>query len=310
MQMNGYADQAIASTADAFLDSLVELAGADEPRISAQSYIAVDMETGQVLTEKNAREPRSPASLTKLMTALVAVDLYTLDETVTVYVPSLPNDAARIKLFTGEKLTARDLIAASLIASANDAAYALAYGKPEGLDRFVELMNAKAVTIGLSQTRYTNPVGFDGVGHETTAADIALVSKEVLNNEFLRSLVATRSQTIYSTDRLNSHFLYSTNQLLGTDGVTGIKTGSTSLAGETLSLLVELDGHEVLIVLMGSRDRFADARAMMQWLKVERSWHTVGQSWCQPDWQYLLLTAQVETKECVDYSKTIILPQF
>lgn len=240
--------------------------------LSATALYVVDRETGVVLFEKATDELRYPASTTKLMTALVARDVYDLDTVLTVREEAFSAGTA-VGFLVGEQLTVRDLLAGLLIYSGNDTAFVLANNAPGGYGAFVEQMNKKAQELGLQQTRFTNPSGLDNPQQQTTAADLARLSEAVLNDPVLAQIVATKELTITDQTGVWKHPLFNRNLLLHTvPGVFGVKTGTTEGAGENLVTGIKRDNHEYFVVMLGSQGRYAETQQLIQWLTEQYRW--------------------------------------
>ncbi len=240
-------------------------------QLSAASVYAFDLASATLLYEKNSREKLYPASTIKMVTALVAVDYYQLDDLLTVDTEG-QTIGNKINLQTGEQLRVRDLLAALLLSSANDSAYVLANNYPGGLTNFVAAMNNKAQELNLTDSQFANPAGLDEIGQLSSARDLNILARELLKNDYLRALVATPYSEINSLTEdgekeANLYQLFNTNQLLGTvGGVKGVKTGTTDWAGEVLVTLVERNGREILISLMNSQDRYGDTEKLLTWI--------------------------------------------
>lgn len=174
---------------------------------------------------------------------------------------------------TGEKLTVESLLYGALVHSANDAAYALAESYPSGVEKFVEVMNNKARELGLSDTHFTNPVGFDDVTHYTTAVDLAKQAQAALSNKTFAKIVGTKSITVSDVTFTYFHELKNVNELLGkVAGVTGVKTGYTQNAGEVLVTEVKKNGQSVIFVVLKSADRFGDTTKLIDWVFNNYTW--------------------------------------
>lgn len=241
------------------------------PQFSAGAVLAQDLETGKILYAKNINQRLSPASTTKIMTALVAEDYFQPDDVLTVSSASAVGGSS-MDLHVGEKLTFRSLLYGMMLNSGNDAAFTIAVNYPGGLGAFVEKMNEKVTSLGLSNTHFQNPAGFDAVGHYSSAYDLAKIATLVTKSPTLSRVVSTKETSITSVDQNKSHYLKNLNQLLGENGVIGIKTGFTELAGENLVGLVERDGHKVLTVVLSSNDRFGETKNLMDWIYNNYSW--------------------------------------
>ena len=242
---------------------------ADLP-LSAASAYALDLSSMTVLYQKDSQTVLYPASTSKMMTALVAVDTFPLEQELLV-----TNEATvsgnKLEVKTGQQIKVKDLLAAMLIFSANDSAYVLANNDPAGFDNFIKKMNDKASFLGLTQTHFSNPAGLDEDGQKSTARDLTLIAKELLKNDQLKQLVATPYKKIEGADW--TYELYNSNQLLGKiQGVYGVKTGTTELAGEVLVTLIKRDEHQILITLMNSQDRYLDTSRLIAWILNNYEW--------------------------------------
>lgn len=245
--------------------------------ITASAIVIVDVDSSVVMYQRNANLLLSPASTTKIMTALVALDAYDLDEVLAV--KNVLADGQSMKLVVGEKLTVENLLYGTLVASGNDAAFVLADNYPGGVDAFVAAMNEKASKLKLTQTHFTNPMGFDDAGHKMSAADLANLARVALANPTVAKMVAIPQITISDVTHIYYHALVNVNELLGKiPGVGGIKTGWTEEAGENLVTLVDRGGHKVILVILHSDDRFAETTALIEWIFTNYKWEefTVG----------------------------------
>jgi len=238
---------------------------------SAQAVYAVDLQSGTPLFSYNATQARHPASVTKLMTALVSRELYYLDQVLETSLPH-PTLGTVITFFGGESQTVRSLLKATLIQSGNDAATILAQRHPQGYEAFIQAMNDKAAQLKLDQTTFTNPTGLDDTAHFMSAKDITTVFAVALRDSFLRETLSQSSIEIFDSSGDIKRTLYTTNQLLFSDYVVAGKTGTTDLAGQVLTSLVTIDGHEVIITVMGSEDRYADTIVLYDWISQTYKW--------------------------------------
>jgi D-alanyl-D-alanine carboxypeptidase (penicillin-binding protein 5/6) len=241
------------------------------PDITAASALVVDLVTGERLFDKASTEARPPASTAKLMTALVVADEVPLNDVVLVSPAAAATTGSRMGLTAGERLTVRELLYGLLIPSGNDAAVALAEHVAGSQADFVDLMNARARAMGLNSTLFVNVHGLDAAGQLTSAADLVVLAKAVLQNQGLANIVTLGSATVAGRQ------LQNTNELLGTyDGVNGIKTGTTDNAGECLIASVTRDGRTTILVELGSQERFVDARKLLDYAFESLSRHDVG----------------------------------
>lgn len=242
--------------------------------ISAAGVIVIDMGSRVSLYQKNPAERLLPASTTKIMSALVALEEYHLDDVVTV--KTVIKEGQKMDLLPGEKITVENLLYGTLVHSANDAAYALAEHHPQGVDGFVAEMNAKAGRLELTNTHYTNPIGFDYPEHYTSAQDLAYLSLYALKNREFMKIVGVAQITVSDVDFTIFHPLKNINELLGkVPGVYGVKTGWTEAAGQALVTTVQRNGARILIVLLKSADRFGETEALVNWVFQNYTWQDV-----------------------------------
>ena len=233
------------------------------PSVSAKHILILDMATRYPLYSKSADARIYPASTTKMITALVAEDYFQLDRIITVS-QSYP-EGQDIGLLPGEKLTVEQLLYALLVQSANDAAEILAENYPGGRQGFVSAMNSRAQNLHLKNTRFLNPTGLDEEGHYSTALDLARIAIELLRDSRLAKIVSTENAVVSTPE--SPHVLTNVNELLGkVEGVLGVKTGFTDLAGESLITLVDRQDRQVLVSILGSEDRFGDTRRLIDWI--------------------------------------------
>lgn len=241
--------------------------------ISAEGVVVYDLTSGVTLFSRNADAILAPASTTKIMTAIVALEHYDIDDVVTV--ATVANSGQVMGLFPGERITVENLLYGALIQSGNDAAWALAEHFPGGVDGFVNAMNAKAAALNLSHTHFTNSVGYDDPNHKMTAVDLARLAAFALTNKTIAKIVAIPQITISDVAHTRFHALTNVNALLGkVPGVGGIKTGWTEEAGENLVTLVERDGRRIILVVLKSRNRFADTESMINWVFSNYQWQS------------------------------------
>lgn len=244
------------------------------PVLSAEAALAVDTDSGVSLYEKNADTPLYPASTTKIITALVAMDYYPPDMELTV--PKVNVDGQKMGLVLGEKIKAEDVLNGLLVYSANDAAEALAQNFPGGRDLFIAAMNIKARQLSLDHSNFKNPSGLDGNTQVTTARDLVRVSEVAMKNPRFAKIVATKEITVKSEDGKIVHKMVNINKLLGeVPGVMGVKTGWTENARENLVTFIERDGHKVMIAILGSSDRFGETKELIDWIFSNYTWSQV-----------------------------------
>jgi D-alanyl-D-alanine carboxypeptidase len=246
------------------------------PIFSAQGILAVDLTSEVTLFEKDADKALLPASTTKIVTALVAMNSFNKDGVIEI--GNISIEGQKMGLKKGEKITVSDLLYGLLVYSANDAAEALAQNYPGGRDNFVLAMNDFAKSLHLENTNFTNPSGLDGVGNHivSTARDLIRVSTYAMKNPEFAKIVGTKEITVKSIDGKIIHRLISVNELLGkVIGVMGVKTGWTESARENLVTYIERDGHRVMIAVLGSQDRFGETKELINWIFSNYTWQEV-----------------------------------
>jgi D-alanyl-D-alanine carboxypeptidase (penicillin-binding protein 5/6) len=234
------------------------------PSIKASALYLVELKSGRILLEENATLRLPPASLTKVMTALVAMEAASPQQVVHVDRRALVHRSS-LKLQSGEQFFLRDLLTAMLVTSANDACEAVAWHVGGDADRFVTMMNERARTLGLENTHFANACGFDAPGHYSTAADLARLTEQALQVPPISMMVRTLIREIASVDGKRQIPLRSTNELLLDPDVTGVKTGYTSKAGRCLIASMFKDGHQLLLVGLNVRDRWEQATRLLRY---------------------------------------------
>jgi serine-type D-Ala-D-Ala carboxypeptidase (penicillin-binding protein 5/6) len=227
-------------------------AAAATPSVDARAYEVVNAATGEVLLTRNARARLPMASITKLMTVLVALERAKLGDMVTVDRDAVGVTGSGVRLRAGERITVRDLVAAALIQSANDAAIALAAHVGHGdEDAFVALMNRRAQQLGLRATRFERADGLDVAGHVSTAHDLNRLAQIAMREPAIREVVGVRNTTI-----AGGRSLHTWNDLLGEfPGLIGVKTGHTSNAGWCQVAAARGPGFTVYATILGSPSR-------------------------------------------------------
>jgi len=237
---------------------------ADRPVIKASALYLVELQSGRVLLEKNAARRLPPASLTKIMTALIALESAPLQEVVKIDRRAIMHHSS-YQFQPGEEFLLRDLVTAMLVASANDACEAVAWHIGGDDKRFVEMMNKRADKLGLKNTHFTNPCGFDAPGHYSTAVDLAKLTKRALDEPIFSMMVRTLLRDISTVDGARRMSLHSTNELLVDSDVNGVKTGYTSKAGRCLIASMFKDGHRLLLVGLNIRDQWEQASRLLRY---------------------------------------------
>jgi D-alanyl-D-alanine carboxypeptidase (penicillin-binding protein 5/6) len=234
-------------------------AAADNPFPTvAKAYRVVI--NGELVWQKNSDQRLPPASLTKLMTVLIAAERLSPELAVTVGPQAARETGKRLGLQNGDTLSVADLLAASLIASANDACHTLADAVAQSEGGFVVLMNQRAAGMGLKNTHFANACGHDAPQHYASARDIQVLAEAVIRNPYLARLAAQPQMAIATNNSKRNFSLQSTNALLGRyPGVIGVKTGTTRGAGTCFVVMARRGANEVLVVMLNSKDRWWDA---------------------------------------------------
>jgi len=235
------------------------------PEISAQNAIMIEANSGEVLYEKHAEEKAYPASITKIMTALLAIENGTLDKKVKVSGNASGIEGSSIYLETGEKIPLRDLIYGLMLRSGNDAAIAISEEIGGNTNNFVIMMNKRARELGAFNTHFANPNGLHNPDHYTTAKDMALIAMAAMKNPEFKKVAGTKT---WVTDRGEGkyNYFYNKNKVVYQyNGGTGIKIGYTKAAGRTLVASSEKNGMELICVVMNAPNWFQDTYKLMDY---------------------------------------------
>ena len=227
--------------------------------LSAESAVLIDCSDGQILYEKNAHARMGMASTTKIMTALVAAEDADIYKEVTVTKEAVGIEGSSVYLAEGEKLSLCELLYALLLASANDAAVAIAIERCGSVERFVERMNEKALELGLKDTHFVNPHGLYDEAHYTTAYELALISAEAIKEPTVSKIASTYRTSISGGGSKSGRFLLNHNKLLRLyDGAIGLKTGFTKKTGRCLVSAVRREGLCLIAVTLNAPDDWND----------------------------------------------------
>lgn len=242
----------------------------EDIKLSADAAILIEASTGRVIWEKNADERRYPASMTKMMTGLLALENLSPDTEVLISARAAGTEDVPMDLEAGELLPADDLINGMLMLSDNGAAVALAEQIGGSVYSFAEMMNAKAEKLGMEDTHFVNPNGLTAEGHYSTARDMAKLARHVMQVEKFREIVLQQKRLLrWSVPKNRMMMAESTNELLGKyEGMTGIKTGWTQAAGGCLAASAKRGGVELIAVVMHAetpKDRFTDAEKLLDY---------------------------------------------
>lgn len=234
--------------------------------LSASGVAIIDAKSGQLVYSRQVATPRPMASITKLMTALLIVENHDMNEVVRIpdNIASVPGNKAYLN--PGEQFTVGELLSALLIASANDAAVALAHFHSGNVTDFVAEMNARAATLGLKDTSYANPHGLDDSQQYSSPQNIAWLTSFVLREPEIRRRMGKRWERIHSLQGTEISLNHTHALLHQLSPVIAGKTGTTDAAGECLVSLVEYEDREYVVVLMNSSGRYQDMQSIFQHL--------------------------------------------
>lgn len=222
-----------------------------EPDVNSRACVVIDRKTNSVLFGKNENTKKKMASTTKIMTATIIIEKCNLTDTIEISKKAAGTGGSRLGLKTGDKITVLDLLYGLMLRSGNDAAVALAEYAGGDINGFAELMNAKALELGLTNTHFETPHGLDSNEHYTTAYELALLSNYALDNPTFAKIVGTKNYTI--TINGSPKALSNTNELLGNmEGVYGIKTGFTNGANRCLVTACKRNNMDIICVVLGA----------------------------------------------------------
>lgn len=246
----------------------------EELLTNAQAFLVMDTESKKILASKNEKMELYPASTTKIVTALTAREVYQPGWLLTATASDL-NNGNSLGLTEGEQIQIDTLFKALLIESDNQAAEILASHDPQGRTAFLARMNQKATDLGLAQSNFVNPQGFDEAGQKMTAFDLAVASLELLRDDYLAGIVQqVQLQTKEATGKVRT--LNNTNQLLQMKNlnyqVLGVKTGTTDLAGEVLVSLLKREEQEVIVVVLGAKNRYNETIKIADYVWTNYAW--------------------------------------
>lgn len=239
-------------------------AQAQEVSTGAKACVVMDMATGRVLLSHNADAPLPMASTTKIMTALVALENADLDDMVTTGRNAFGVPGTSIYLGLGEKLPMEQMLYGLMLASGNDAAVAIAEHVGGSVTDFCNMMNERAAVLGCKDTVFLTPHGLPKEGHQTTAYELALITRAAMENDTFRKIVSTQRATIPWAEHAYDRVLNNKNKLLTTyEGAVGVKTGYTKKAGRCLVFGAEREGMRILGVVLHCADWFDEAARLM-----------------------------------------------
>lgn len=239
--------------------------------MTGTAAVVMDAVSGRILFSKNPDVPHYPASTTKILTALMAIERGNLDDVVKIDDRAVGQEGSSIYLDEGDELTVRDLVQATMLASGNDGAEALAYLLGDGsMDNFLKKMNQRAVEIGATHSHFDNPHGLPDKNHYSTAMDLAVIARFALFNPTFKEVVAQKQKTItWKKPEEKENEYFNTNRLLWNyDDVNGIKTGYTEEAGGCLAASATQKGTTLVAVVLqtiDSHSRFTESRALLDY---------------------------------------------
>lgn len=247
----------------------------DGPRVNAVSAILMEADTGAVLYEKNTHEQHYPASITKIMTTMLALENCSLQDTVTFSYDSVHKiEGTHIGMKEGEQITLEQCLYAIMLGSANEVSYAVAEHVGGTLENFVAMMNEKAAALGCTETHFSNPHGLPDETHLTSAHDMALIAQAAYQNETFRAITKTVTYTIPTTNKtdetrpISNHHKMLKRGEFKYEGCTGGKTGYTNIARNTLVTYAEKNGLTLICVIMKddvSKDQYIDTATLLDY---------------------------------------------
>ena len=260
--------------------SNIKVYATDKLEIDAKASLIVEVNTGKIIYEDNAKVKNYPASVTKILTAILVLENCKLDDIVTVSesaISNIPSAYVVAPLFVGEEIKVEDLLYALMLKSANDAAYVLAEHVGGSIDKFADMMNKKAEELGCKNSHFVNPNGIHNDNHYTTAYDMYLISKYAMENEKFVKIVSTYKYTLPVTNKYSKkdRIMENTNSYINPNSkyydknVKGVKTGTTIQAGNCLITDVEKDGFNVITVILGAKtkdSKFSETSKMIKYM--------------------------------------------
>ena len=235
-------------------------------KTNAKSTILIDMDSMKVLYAGNVTERLGMASTTKIMTALVVLDMLPLTKKITIPKDAIGVEGSSIYLLEGETLTTEELLYGLLLESGNDVATALAIAACGDVDSFVEKMNQKAIKLGLKNTHFSNPHGLSDDNHYTTAEDLAILTAVAMKNRKFREIVSVKKKSISYNGVENGRVLVNHNKLLNTfDGAIGVKTGYTKATGRCLVTAVRRNMQTLIAVTLDCSNDWSIHKQLHDW---------------------------------------------
>ena len=258
------ADSGAVTEAEAISLHTNEGVSSKAPEVSAKAAIGIEASSGEIFFQKNIDQRLPMASTTKIMTAIVALEYGNLSDNVKIDRRAVGIEGSSIYLYEGEILTLSELLYATLLSSANDAATAVAIHIGGDVDTFVDMMNQKAGELGLDDTHFDNPHGLDGDEHYTTARELGIIAMHAMKNPTFREIVSTYRETIPMRCGEGVRLLINHNKLLRSyDGAIGIKTGYTKKSGRCLVSASSRDGVELICVTLDAPSDWQDHTSIL-----------------------------------------------
>lgn len=251
--------------------------GIKQPELISESGVLLDAATGQVLWEKNMHDQKFPASITKIITVLLAVEQLKMDDTITMSeaaVSSVSRDSSHIALTAGETLTVEDAVCAALLVSANDACNGIAEKVSGSIEKFAAAMTEKAKEAGALNTNFNNANGLKDEQHYTTAYDMAMITRYAIQNETFRKYFGMSQYIMPANNKQDEERIFNNQHSMITDpkfkyeGIVGGKAGYTTAALYTLVTVAERDGRTLIAVVMRSpklNDKYTDTKALLDY---------------------------------------------
>ena len=250
------------------------LTGSYPKDLSAQGIVVMDIPSGTLLFGKNTGLSLTPASTTKIMTAIITLENYQLDQLITI--KNIKTEGVNMGLTIGDRLTVENLLYGLLVSSGNDTAFVLADNYPGGYEQFINSMNKKAKELNMQNTHFNNVSGLEEYDHYTTALDLARLTTYALRNPVFTKIVSIPEITVSNYNFTKWYQLKNINKLLGEiPGVSGVKTGYTDEAGECLVTTVNRTDKKILTVVLKSKDRFGETAYLIDWVFKSFRWEEI-----------------------------------
>lgn len=234
--------------------------------LTAKAFLLMDSKTGKIFVQSNSQTPLEPASTTKILSVLLSMEMAPADTMIRVTQSSAAVGGSSLGLKADDLLHLEDLWMAALVASGNDAASALSQVLGETHQEAISRLNLKALALGASQTHLRNPHGLPEIDHLSSAYDLALMARYAMANQSFSALAATKEGTVHWQSPIHNQPVKNTNQLLWEmNGINGVKTGTTTRAGQCLVLSCNLGEESLIGVVLGSENRNQDMQRLLAW---------------------------------------------